>query len=64
MTALSIIISIAVVGVVVWAIGLVPMPAKFHMAIRVVAVLALLLWLLNGLGVMGAHGVLNQRLHC
>lgn len=65
MTALSIIVAIAVAGVLVWLVGLIPMDPKFHLAIRVIAVIALVLWIADGIGAFGhGHGPLDYRLHC
>jgi len=64
MTVLSLIVSVAVAGLVVWLVGLIPMPPKFHLAIRVIALVALILWLLDAFGLFGARGgLLNYRLH-
>jgi hypothetical protein len=51
---LSVVIVIAIVGVVVWAIQTyVPMPPIFKGLITVVIIIAVLLWLLDSFG--GAH---------
>ncbi len=56
---IEIIVTIALVGLVVWAITtLIPMPPRFAQAIYVLAVVFLVLYLLNAFGLysFGSHG--------
>lgn len=59
MSLISILISIALVGLLVWAITkLIPMPEKFKNLIYVVAVVVVVLWLLQVFGLLGSiHAV-------
>lgn len=61
MSILSIILTLAVVGFILWlVVTYIPMPAPFKTVIVVIAVIALILWLVNGLGLVGG---LNTPLH-
>jgi hypothetical protein len=51
MSLISIILTIAIIGLVVWIILQIPMPAPFKNVIIGVALLLILLWLLKHLGV-------------
>jgi len=52
---IQIIVVIAVVGLLVWAVQtLIPMPAKFQQAIYVLAVVFLCMWLLQVTGLLSA----------
>lgn len=57
MSLIGLIVVIAVLGLIVWAITtLVPMPDKFRQAIYVVAVVVLVLYLLAAFGLLGSIG--------
>lgn len=61
MGLIELIIVIAVAGLFVWAVtSLVPMPTKFAQAIQVIAVVGLVLYVLNGFGLL--HGFHDIRL--
>jgi hypothetical protein len=59
MDVITLLVVVAVVGVIVWALLQLPMPAPFRTAIIVLAVLLLGLWVLQVLGVAGP--VLRMR---
>jgi hypothetical protein len=53
---ISLIITIAIVGLIVWAIcTLVPMPAPFKKAIVVFAIICVVIYLLSALGLWHPH---------
>jgi sulfite exporter TauE/SafE len=59
---LELIITIALVGLVVWAItSLIPMDAKFQQIIYVVAIIFIIVFVLNALGLF--HGLHDIRLN-
>ena len=49
---LSLIIFIALVGLIVWALRYIPMPPAFRTAILVIAAVCLLFYVLNAFGVL------------
>ena len=53
MDLLSLIVSLIVVGVLLWLVNTyIPMDAKIRQILNVVVVVAVVVWLLNGLGLM------------
>lgn len=55
MSLISIIVSLIVVGVILWLINTyVPMDGKIKAILNAVVVIAVVLWLLQGFGVLGA----------
>lgn len=56
---ITLIVSIAIVGLIVWAITtFIPMPPQFKTAILVVALICIILYLLQAFGILGsAHDV-------
>jgi uncharacterized protein YhhL (DUF1145 family) len=59
---ISIIVSIAIVGLVVYLVTtLIPMPAQFHKAIYIAAAVCLLLYILSALGLWGGFGTTGGR---
>lgn len=62
MTLIGLIVVIAVVGLLVWAITtLVPMPDPFKRAIYVVAVVVLALYVLSAFGLLSGVGDIRLR---
>lgn len=54
MSLLNLIVTLVVVGVVLWAINTyVPMDRKIKSILNVVVVILVILWLLRGFGLMG-----------
>jgi len=55
MTLLSIVLTLVVVGVLLWAVNeLIPMPPKVKQVLNVVVVVFLVLWLLQGFNFIDA----------
>jgi len=50
---ISLIIALVVLGLIYWAVSLIPLPDPFPMIIKVVFVLIAVIYLLNALGVGG-----------
>lgn len=58
MGLLELIVIIAVAGLLIWAITQIPMPEPFRKAIYVIAVVALVLYILQGFGLLsGIHDI-------
>lgn len=59
MSLVTVVITLIVVGVVLWLINTyVPMDSKIKTILNVVIVIVVILWLLQGFGVLGSlHGV-------
>lgn len=66
MTLIGLIVVLAVVGVLLWAINTyIPMQPQIKSIINVVVVIAVVLWLLNVFGLLsgvGGNGILNRRI--
>jgi hypothetical protein len=57
MSLLTIIVTIVVVGVLLWAINtFIPMDGKIRTILNAVVVILLILWLLQAFGVLGSLG--------
>ena len=55
MSLIGLVISLAVVGVLLWLLNTyVPMDAKIRQIINVVVVIAVVIWVLQGFGVLGS----------
>ena len=59
MSLITVVVTLIVVGVVLWLINTyVPMDSKIKTILNVVVVIVVILWLLQGFGVLGSlHGV-------
>lgn len=58
MTLLSLIVTIVLVGVLLWAVNLyIPMDSKIKNILNIVVVIVLVLWLLSVFGVLNAVNV-------
>ena len=56
MSLVSVVVTLIVVGVLLWGINnFIPMDAKIKSILNIVVVIAVVLWLLYGFGVLG-HG--------
>jgi len=54
MDLVSLIITLVIVGVILWAINTyIPMDGKIRSILNVVVVIAVILWLLRGFGLLG-----------
>jgi hypothetical protein len=57
MSLLSIIVTIVIVGVLLWVVNsFIPMDGKIRKILNVVVVILLILWLLQAFGVLGSLG--------
>jgi len=62
MTLISLIITLIVVGVLLWLVNqYIPMDAKIKQILNIVIVIAVVLWLLSVFGVLGE--INNVRVH-
>lgn len=52
MSIIPILVMLVVVGVLLWAVSLIPMDATIHLILRAVVVIAVILWLLQQFGVL------------
>ncbi len=60
MSLLTIIVTIVIVGVILWAINtFIPMDGKIRSILNVVVVILLIVWLLQAFGVLGSLGRLR-----
>jgi hypothetical protein len=66
MTLIGLIVVLAIVGVLLWAVNtLIPMQPQIKTIINVVVVIAVLLWLLEAFGLLGgtgSSGILTHRI--
>lgn len=53
---ISIIVTLIVVGLLLYLIGLIPMDGTIKQIIRVVVIIAVILWLLQSFGLLGPIG--------
>lgn len=61
MTLLSLLITLVVIGVVMFLINQIPMDARIKNIIYVLAILFIVVWLLQSLGVLGNFGNVRIR---
>jgi hypothetical protein len=54
MPIIPILVMLVVVGVLLWAVSFIPMDATIHLILRAVVVFAIVLWLLQQFGLLGA----------
>jgi hypothetical protein len=60
MSLISILITLVIIGVVLWLINTyVPMDGKIKTILNVVAVIIVILWLLNVFGVLGSQSTMH-----
>jgi hypothetical protein len=63
MTLISLIISLVVVGLILWLINTyLPIDPKIKTIINVIVLMVVCLWLLQVFGVFGGNDILNQRI--
>ena len=53
---ISIIVTLIVVGLVLYLVGLIPMDGTIKQIIRVVVIIAVIIWLLQSFGLLGSIG--------
>jgi len=55
MSLISLIVTLVVVGVLLWAVNsLIPMEARIKQILNVVVIIVVVLWLLQSFGILGA----------
>jgi hypothetical protein len=60
MTLISLVVTLIVVGVLLWLVNsYIPMDPKIKQILNVVVVIAVVLWLLSAFGVLGQLGVVR-----
>jgi VIT1/CCC1 family predicted Fe2+/Mn2+ transporter len=52
---ISIIVTLIVIGLLLYLIGLIPMDGTIKQIIRVVVIIAVVIWLLQSFGLLGHH---------
>jgi type IV secretory pathway TrbL component len=55
MSIVSIVVVLILVGLALWAISQIPMDATIARLLRVVVIVAVVLWLLQALGLLSGH---------
>ena len=60
-TLISIIITLVVIGLLLYLIGLIPMDSTIKQIIRIVVIIAVILWLVQSLGLLGPHPIHLRR---
>lgn len=56
MPLLSVVVTLIVIGVVLWLINLIPMQGTIKSILNAVVVIAVVLWLLYGFGILNSSG--------
>lgn len=60
MSLLSILLTLIIVGVILWLVNTyLPMDHKIKTILNVVVVIAVIVWLLNGFGVLGSSHMMH-----
>ena len=54
-TIISIIVTLIVIGLLLYLIGLIPMDSTIKQIIRVVVIIAVIVWLVQSLGLLGPN---------
>lgn len=57
---ISIIVALVVVGLVLYLIGMIPMDGTIKQIIRVVVIIAVIVWLLQSFGLIGSLGSMGR----
>ena len=64
MSLLTVVVSLIVVGVLLWAVNTyIPMDGKIKSIINIVVVIAMVVWLLNAFGVLNAVDIRLPRVN-
>lgn len=58
---IGIIITLVVIGLLLYLIGLIPMDSTIKQIIRIVVIIAVIVWLVQAFGLLGPHA-LNHHL--
>jgi hypothetical protein len=56
-TLISVVVTLIVVGLLLYLIGLIPMDGTIKQIIRVVVIIAVVIWLLQTFGLLGGLGL-------
>ena len=59
MSIVGIIVAIVIVGLLLWAVGQIPMDPVIARVLRVVVIVCLVLWLLQAFGLLGGGHVIR-----
>ena len=58
MTLITLVITLVIVGVILWAVNAyIPMDSKIKQILNIAVVIFVIVWLLNAFGVFGAAGM-------
>jgi low temperature requirement protein LtrA len=61
MDIISVVVTLIIVGVILWAVNtFIPMDGKIKQILNVVVVIAVILWLLSGFGLLGGNLVYKR----
>jgi hypothetical protein len=64
MSLLSILITLVIVGVLLWLVNsCIPMNGKIKKILNAVVVIAVILWLLSAFGILGTHTMHLRNVH-
>lgn len=58
---ISVIVTLIIVGLVLYLIGLIPMDGTIKQIIRIVVIIAVVIWLLQTFGMLGSLGLHSHR---
>jgi len=61
MSLISVVVALVVVGVLLWAVGLIPMDATIRRILQVVVIIIVVIWLLQVFGLLGSLGSVRIR---
>lgn len=59
---ISIIVTLIVIGLLLYLIGLIPMDGTIKQIIRVIIIIAVIIWLLQSFGLLGPLGIGHRHL--
>jgi hypothetical protein len=59
---ISILVTLIVVGLLLYLVGLIPMDGTIKQIIRIIVIIAVIVWLLQSFGLMGSLGLGHTRL--
>ncbi|HTD97552.1 MAG TPA: Thivi_2564 family membrane protein [Edaphobacter sp.] len=58
---ISVIVTLIVVGLILYLIGMIPMDGTIKQIIRIVVIIAVIIWLLQTFGLLGSLGIGHTR---
>jgi hypothetical protein len=62
MSLIQLVVALIVVGVLLYLVQLLPMDATIKLIIRIVVILAVVLWLLSATGILDSGPILGRRI--